>query len=109
MGLHAVLLVLQEIVEFENQFREFVMVLFFCDLVAQDSQALSFLRGHLGLTATFGGILIVEGAYQVKPQNSSLVALIFSCFGDRRTRRQEGRDIEGEAKRELVQGVSRSS
>jgi len=74
-GLHAVLFVLQKIVEFKNQFREFVMVLFFGDLVAQDSHALSFLRCHLGLTTTALGILVLEGRTKSKPEKPELVAL----------------------------------
>jgi len=73
--LHAVLFVLQKIVEFKNQFREFVTVLFFGNLVAQESYALSFLRYHLGLTTTALGILILEGRTKSKPEKPELVAL----------------------------------
>jgi len=40
------LLVIEEIVEFLNQFRKLCVILFFGNMLAQDVHALSFVRGH---------------------------------------------------------------
>jgi len=44
------LFVIQKVVEFLNQFNELFVILFFGNMLAQVVHALSFVRGHRGLT-----------------------------------------------------------
>jgi len=62
------LFVIQKVVECLNQFHELVVILFFGNMLAQVVHALSFVRGHRGLTE--------NGVYEnMYPQGDTTVNL----------------------------------
>jgi len=54
-ALQSVLFILQKVVEFLNQFHEFLMVLFLCDPLTQDMHAFSFISGHGASSSDYAG------------------------------------------------------